>query len=73
MKSDRSMAGDPATGTYSEEVTGHRYITQTKHPPLPVDCSKHQKVRGLNAPRQPNRILGQTSASPSNTKVKAGA
>ena len=41
MKSDRSMAGDPAAGTLSEEVTGHRYITQTKHPPLPI-TSRHK-------------------------------
>jgi hypothetical protein len=28
------MAGDPAASTHSEEVIGHRYFTQTKHPPL---------------------------------------
>jgi hypothetical protein len=65
------MAGDPAAGAHSEEVTGHRYITQTKHSPLPMDCSKHQKVRGLNAPRQPNRILDR--ANPSSSNMQGGS
>ena len=42
MKSDRSLNGRGSCGSYpSEEVTGHRYITQTKHPPLPI-ASRHK-------------------------------
>jgi hypothetical protein len=44
MKSDRSsMAGDPAAGTLSEEVTGHRYIRQTIRRFLSPHVTKRKK------------------------------
>jgi hypothetical protein len=37
---------DPVALTRSEEVAGHRYITQTKHPPLPI-ASRHDETEKI--------------------------
>ena len=40
------MAGDPVALTRTEKVAGHRYITRTKHPPLPI-ASRHDETEKI--------------------------